>query len=356
VRTSPQAALLGSSLTAVLGLSGCSGGADLGLGLGEERVAANEPAIEAELIELTEEISLKRREDEQQPLVYRFNQPKTVACLDAELVVGALPSELAVGLFATPARYPATLRFANATQFDDRAKDLRGLSIKVRGAPGARGVSGEDGVQDFTFNNYPALFAGTPDDFLSFVRATANGRAWAFFINPLDSHLRSLAIVLRARSRPDSPFAERYFSTTPYRFGAAGTAAKYSVQSCGVRERIEPTDGPDYLRDSIAKGLEAGPVCLAFMAQRQTDPVRMPLEDASVTWPEDLSPFTKVAELQIRPQPFREPAQMAACEALSFNPWSGAAAHQPLGGINRVRKRLYEELAAFRAEQNGFAR
>lgn len=344
-----RSVLLGVSLAIV----GCSGEPDLGIG--EERVGANERRIEAKLIRLTKEITLQRREDENQELVYRFNQPKSVACLDAQFVVDALPRELAVGLFATPRTYAAKLRFANATKFDDREADLRGLSVKVLEVPGAVSVGGDAAVQDFTFNNYPALFAGTPEDFLSFVEATAKGRTWAFFVNPLDSHLGSLSIVLRARSEPDSPFAERYFSTTPYQFGAPGTAVKYSVQSCAARDPTVTIDDPDYLRDAISKNLQSGPVCLAFMVQFQTDPQRMPIEDASVIWPEELSQFQKVAEIRIPPQTFQDDAQRLACEAMRLNPWSGLIAHRPLGGINRVRRALYEELATFRANENSFS-
>lgn len=352
-----RAAFLAACVGAVsAGMAGCADDPSAGLALGEERVGANEREIETELIRLTQQITLQRRDAEEQALVYRFNQPKSVACLDAQLVVDTLPAELAVGLFAAPQTYAAKLRFANASEFDDREKDLRGLSLKVLDVPGAVSVGGATGVQDFTFNNYPALFAATPDDFLSFVRATANGRTWAFFVNPFDSHLKSALILLRARSTPDSPFAERYYSTTPSRLGAAGTAAKYSVQSCAAREPTSVADDPDFLRHSVAANLMTAPVCLALLVQPQTDPQRMPIEDASVTWPEDLSPYRKVAEIRVPRQTFDSAAQLSACESMSFNPWNGMSAHQPLGGINRVRKDLYEQLAAFRASVNASAR
>jgi hypothetical protein len=336
---------------AIVSLAGCSEGT--GLDLGEERVAENEPEIQAELIRLTKQVTLARRDESGQRVVHRFNQPKSVACLDAEFVVDALPQELRAGLFAARGVYPAKLRFANATQFDDREADLRGLSVKVLNVPDAASVGGGRGEQDFTLNNYPALFAGTPEDFLDFVEATANGRTWAFFINPFDSHLRSLLTVLRARGRPDSPFAERYFSTTPFRYGEGSAAAvKYSVQPCVAPDPIVAVDDPDYLRLAIAENLRSGPVCLSFMVQFQTDPDRMPIEDASVTWSEEISPFRKVAEIKVPPQPFQDKARMDECEAMRFNPWNGLSAHQPLGGINRVRKELYEELGAFRAVEN----
>ena len=337
-----------------LSLAAC-GGTDTGLNLGEERIGDDEAAIEAELTRLTKEITLARRDESGAELVYRFNQPKSVACLDAEFVVEALPAELAVGLFAAPRSYPARLRFANATEFDDREADLRGLSIRVSEVAGATGVGGASLVQDFTLNNYPALFVGTPADFLGFVEATANGRSWWFFLNPFDSHLGSLLTVLRARSQPDSPFAERYFSTTPYRFGDGSDAAvKYSVAACDAMGPNPKIDDENYLRDAIARNLEADEVCLSFLVQFQADPDEMPIEDASVVWSEERAPFKKVAEIRIREQEFQDEESLRSCEAMRFNPWNGLSAHRPLGGINRVRRDLYAELGRFRAEQNAF--
>jgi hypothetical protein len=339
-------------LAVILALAACA--RDDGLGVGEERIDAAEPAIEDELIRLTKEITLSRRLDSGDAMVRRFNQSKTVACVDAELVVEELPVQLAAGLFARPARYPARLRFANATQFDDRNADLRGLSIKVRDVPGARSAAagGPGGVQDFTFNNYPALFAGTPGDFLDFVEATAAGRIWWFFVR----HPGSLAIVLRARSRPASPLVERYHSTTPYRFGESDTAVKFAVESCAPPAPVPRDDDPDYLRAALGATLTSADACLNLMVQFQTDPGRMPIEDASVVWPLDLSPFQKVAELRIPPQPVENDAELVECEAMTFNPWNTLAAHRPLGGINRVRQRLYEELGIFRTQENAVRR
>lgn len=56
-------------------------------------------------------------------VVPRFNQPKTVAYLDAEFQVHQdIPDELKQGIFAISGTYPAKLRFANATNRDDSKK------------------------------------------------------------------------------------------------------------------------------------------------------------------------------------------------------------------------------------------
>ena len=88
------------------------------------------------------------------------------------------------------------------------------------------------------------------------------------------------------------------------------------------------------------------------MVQFQRDPSNMPIEDASVVWDEAESPFRSVAKITVQNQPFGTGAAFAACERMSFNPWQSLAAHRPLGGINRVRRAVYAELAAFRQEHN----
>ena len=45
--------------------------------------------------------------------------------------------------------------------------------------------------------------------------------------------------------------------------------------------------------------------------------------------------------------------QNLACDNLSFNPWHSLPEHRPIGGINRLRKAVYETVSAYRHERNG---
>ena len=336
-----------STLACVLTVAGCSG--DPELGLGEESVQPDEAAIAREMIDLIKEVSLARSADGQ-PL-RRFNQVKSLGCLDASFTVpDNLAAKLRQGIFARPGTYRAVLRFANASTLDDRKKDLRGVSIKIPEFRDAALADGEVQELDFLFNSYPALFAGTPEDFLSFVSATAADRRWLFFL----THPGALMRILRARANPASPFDIRYFSTTPFRYGdQATTAVKYSLAPCSDTESGEPDEpDADYLSGAMAKHLEQAPACFDFMVQFQSDAAEMPIEDASVIWDEDISPFNAVARIVIENQSFRDEASVANCEAMQFNPWNALEAHKPLGGINRVRDKVYDEIGRFRAAQN----
>ncbi|GAB3274279.1 catalase family protein [Parahaliea aestuarii] len=314
---------------------------------GAEKVSGEEARIAAAMIEATRDISLQR---DPEGLLHRFNQVKTLGCVRGEFrVLDDLPDPLAAGLFAAPgARYPATLRYANATTHDDRDKDFRGLSIKLGGVSGEP-LWGKAGTQDFLLNSYPRLFAATPEDFLSFIEATRDGQVWRYFLNP--AHWYSLPVVLRGRTETDDPFALRYYSTTPFRLGGEGTAVKYSVRECpGTGREVTVDKSGDFLSAAMAARLAAQPVCLEFLVQRQGDPLAMPVENAAVIWDEELSPFVPVARITVPDQDFR--ARSRDCEAMSFNPWQSLAAHRPLGGINRVRIAVYAELAEFRQAEN----
>ena len=88
--------------------------------------------------------------------------------------------------------------------------------------------------------------------------------------------------------------------------------------------------------------------------QLATDIDKMPIEDASVQWPEDLSPYVTVARVEVEPQAAWDEEKVRKIDdGMAFSPWHGLAAHRPLGGVMRVRKPSYEMSSAFRGSHNG---
>jgi hypothetical protein len=80
----------------------------------------------------------------------------------------------------------------------------------------------------------------------------------------------------------------------------------------------------------------------------------MPIEDASVVWPEDESPYVTVATITAAAQdPWTVEKIAAIDQGLAFSPWHALAAHRPLGSVNRARKMAYKMSAKFRAEHQG---
>jgi hypothetical protein len=88
------------------------------------------------------------------------------------------------------------------------------------------------------------------------------------------------------------------------------------------------------------------------MVQVQTDPHRMPIEDATVKWPEHLSPYVPVAQLRLPAQSFDSDAQLGFADGLRYNPWHSLPEHRPLGNSNRARREMYRELASLRQRMN----
>lgn len=287
-------------------------------------------------------------------VIKRFNQAKSLGCFKADFEVAAdRPVNLQKGLFAKPGSYKAVVRFASASQADDKEKDLRGMSIKVLDVKGET-VWGEAGSQDFLLNSYPALFVSTPEDFYTFIKSVHEDKIWKFFVNPFDPHLKSLWTLFKARNNHPSPFDIRYWSTTPSLLGVDGKQiVKYSTTPCSTTSSDLPEElSSNYLQDNMESHLKRASVCFDFQVQLQTNDDEMPIEDSSVIWDEAKSPFIKVARLTINDQPFRDTDSLAACEKSNFNPWQSLAEHEPVGRMNQVRKDVYAAISEFRSESN----
>jgi len=311
----------------------------------------HEIPIDQLVAELSQSIAAVTLAEAENNIIPRFNQSKTVACVNAEFTVhDDIPEELKQGIFSQPVSYPAKLRFANATNRDDSKKDVRGLSIRLSNVEGEV-LWGKPGLQDFLLNSYPALFVATPEDFLAFARARQEDKKLGFFVNPLDPHLKSLLIAFKSLKKHLSPLDIRYWSTVPFRLG--NQVVKYSVIPCSDYQTTQAVEaGENQLRAALKAHLQQGPASFHFAVQKQTDPDSMPIDDASVIWDEEASPFITVATIKIEAQDFDNPESLATCERSSFNPWQSLAAHEPLGRMNQVRRLVYANAAQVRNNKN----
>ena len=112
---------------------------------------------------------------------------------------------------------------------------------------------------------------------------------------------------------------------------------------------------PNFLRNALITRLAvregAQPVVMKFQIQlRATDSIDVArdIENASSEWSETEHPFVTVATITIPPQDFDSPERRATCESQIFTPWHGVQQHRPIGGINRMRKAVYEASSGFR--------
>ncbi len=328
------------------------------LGLGEEWRPAGEDA----LIERVKALSLDLLDTTRKP-VRRGQHPKQHGCVRAEFIVEPdLAPELRHGLFREGRVFPALIRFSNGREWDDRKGDIHGMAIKVLGVEGEKILESEKDAmtQDFVLADHPVFFVRDATDYVPFSEAISGAKgSWIglglfvfrllFFGQPPWSILRAAL-----NNKPDSPLRTQFWSQTPYRLDRL--AVKYS---CRPDLSLVPTplayDSADKLRIALSAHLETHEARFDFLVQVQTNPITMPVEDPTVAWDETASPYRKVATIRIPPQQFYTPKQMTFGENLSFTPWHSLPVHQPLGGINRTRKAVYQAVSTRRRELNGVA-
>jgi hypothetical protein len=323
------------------------------LALAEERLLPGEEHYTEEIID---ELAKFTRENWLPGAAQRFGNTKTFGVLRAEFtVLPDVPESLRHGLFAEPRTYPAWVRFSGPGPYappDIEDYGQCSVAIKVMEVPGPKLMDDERFTQDLILVS-PASFV-TPN-----VRENSTLQRWVrakapltYAINPFDSHLLHLFMQLLYSPVLANPFEVQYYSNVPFLLGA-DQAVQYSLKPCSrARTRIPARPAENYLRDAMIKTLDAGPWLFDFMVQPQTDSFLMPIEDATVKWPENLSPYAPVARLLLPPQRFDSDEQLAFADALSYNPWHSLPEHKPLGNSNRARKRMYWQLARLRQTMN----
>jgi hypothetical protein len=265
-------------------------------------------------------------------------------------VLDNLPPDLKVGIFAEPATFDAWIRYSNGntTPQADSVGDGRGMAIKLMNVPGSPSTT-----QDFLMINFPAFFCRNAPDYVIFQK---NPMKFFFsFWNPIKFRLKEAWVAFSiARQTVRNPLNIRYWSMTPYLFG--DFACKFSAKPRDPLSKFTGSAGPNFLRDNMAAQLAEGGVTFDFMVQRRTNPATMPVEDPTVTWSETESPFVPIATITIPQQIFDTPAQNTFAENLTYTPWHCIPAHRPLGGINRLRKVVYDGISRLRHELNHVVR
>jgi hypothetical protein len=315
-----------------------------------EEVPANEDEATQQIVRMIEE---SVRAEAKNGLARRGAHAKAHGCVQAEFrVLDNLPEGVRVGIFREPRAYPAWIRYSNAfgKMQDDSVGDARGMAIKLMGVE-----QSESGTQDFVMINHPVFLVRNAADYVEFQKALSEDSPVQFFfpgLNPFNFRLHEFGIAIAIRStKVANPLDSRYWSTTPYLFGDA--EMKFSARHCGPASPFIETTSPDFLRENMQKHLAESEACFDFLVQLRKRPSEMPIEDPTVEWSEKDSPFIPVARITIPAQKFASPKQLALCENLSFTPWHTIREHRPLGGINRVRKTVYDTISRVRHEING---
>ncbi len=312
-----------------------------------------------------------------------------------------LPESRRRGIFATPGHeYQAWIRYSNAAAIagdDSTVKDgafvahaSRGMALKILGVPGDPLLPTDGDVeQDFLMVNHPVFpFANVADyeAVSEVIAASPDGKPDAFFakrIRPLSDGspdladpvtgraLRTLGIVKRIQSLsttanppafqgpPASPTDSPYFAGAPFMFGDDQVMRVRVVPISPAGDAAPDPADPDYLKTTLSsrlKGTGAAESRFEFQAQVRDAlslTIDTDIEDATRDWNEKVTPFETLAVLTIPPQDFDTAERKAFGETLAFSPWHGITAHRPVGGINRLRRAVYDASAAYRRGSHG---
>ncbi len=298
---------------------------------------------------------------------------KSQGVLKGELTVYPdLPDHLRQGIFATPRSYPIIVRFSTAPGdiFSDHVPAHYGLAIKALGVAGQKAEADDDTEnQDLLLVNSPVYFGdvaqylkvqeliekttGDPEIILKLVEAIARGAKTCMgFVGVKPP------ILVEALAAPAIHIlGETFHSMAAIRFGDYIAKIRAAPLSESVRKLTGtpiPSSGSDcVLRDLVVAFFKNQSAEYELRAQLCTDLKRMPVENASIDWPDDLSAPQPVAKITLPQQEAYSPERRVyADDILSFKPWRCLEAHRPLGSIMRLRLKAYEASSAFRHEMN----
>ncbi len=289
---------------------------------------------------------------------------KSHGLLRAELrVAEGLPPLLAHGIFAQPGSWPVLMRFSSTPGdiLDDSVSTPRGLAVKVVGVQGERLPGSEGAVtQDFVLINGDTFATPGPKKFLGSLKLLA------VTTDKVPNLKKALSAVLRGAEKVveafggesgvlkglgghpyTHPLGETYFSQVPILFGpymVKLSIAPIAPALLALTDAPLAINGhPNGLRDAVVDYFASQRAEWEIRVQFCTDLAAMPIEDASVTWPQEQSAYIAVARLVAEPQAAWSAARAAAVdEGMGFSPWHGIAAHRPIGAVMRVRKAAYE--------------
>ena len=318
-----------------------------------ERVSPSEPADIATIKDGILKLQARDAVLQNRPLA-RGTHAKG-ACARAEFEVldvmstvadRTLAARLARGLYATPGRYPATLRFANADSNinNDSKPDVRALSFAVE-APGKP-------RQDFSTNDRTTFPINDAHAFATTIKVvtapTMAAGVWSLPFKDKLSFARTAVLGQLQEHQSMIPYQRRrYWSTVPFRHGPSDVI-KYSATPCvgnpaGDLARYDPNT----LQDELIRHLETDSAmsCFEFGLQfldtqamtywgRRRD-ANFWIENASVEWKESQAPFHTVARLTLVP---KSEMPAATCEAWHIDVTENSTLESaPLGSINRAR-------------------
>ncbi len=306
---------------------------------------------------------------------------KSFGLVKADLsILHNVPPAYAQGIYAEPGRHAALLRFSSTSGHLGADVELGpglGCAIKIFDVPGPKLVEDEPDAStfDLVLKNNTTFIANTAKHYLH-TEGVINdlpeylARGKTGFKELLADFLTGKGNLERSDWAWDELFAfVRAATQTPLRnpllttFSTMGAVlhgdyiAKVRIApaqhnaSHVIHQELDLTSRQDVFHPTLVDELLSGSFDFDLQVQLCTDLDGMPVNDVTVEWPEDRSPFVTVGRIRVPMQDISGPENFEKSDALAFNQWRVTAEHRPLGEIMQVRQ-IYTASAKVRRTYN----
>jgi len=307
----------------------------------------------------------------------------------AELeVLPGLPTAYAQGVYATPVRHDAVIRFSSGPPHigpDWVMGTIKGLGVKIFDVDGPTLLEDEPDsrTMDYAVINAPIFFATSlrhyefihqifeelgkppPPGLTRAQMRAAQSHMFTGLLTGLGTLPQEewawadlLALLtVRSYNKPVNPLLSTYWTMGAVRHGdyiAKVSLAPVPAYAQRVERRhLTPSPAtPEVYRPALVEELRERPFEFDVRVQLCTDLEAMPVEDPTVEWPDQLSPPVTVAKLRLPQQEIGDDKNLEIADALSMTPWRCSDAHRPLGNIQRGRKEVYRQSSMVRHQLN----
>jgi hypothetical protein len=163
------------------------------------------------------------------------------------------------------------------------------------------------------------------------------------------------AFVKATQTPVRNPLLSTYWTMAAVRHGdfVAKVRVAPDAESAAhvIHCELDLSSGAEVFGPALVDELQARAFDFDLQVQLCADLDAMPVNDATVEWPEKLSPFVTVGRVHLPRQDISGPENFERGDALAFNQWRVTSDHRPLGEIMDVR-RIYSASAKIRRTLN----
>lgn len=302
-------------------------------------------------------------------------------------ILGGLPAPYAQGIYARPGRHEAMVRFSNGNAHmgpDAWLGSTCGIGLKIFDVDGPTLLEDEANSRtfDYALINHPVFFVNTLEHYVHIQQIFIERVGIAPVLNQTPEQQKAAlhqflydwvtgmgklpperwawdelgAILGLAQIKPTNLLLYTYWTMGAVRHGDYVAKVRVAPTPASaetvVRRTLDLKSGRSVFRPALVAELRERAQEFDIQVQLCTDLVHMPVEETTVRWPEQLSPFVTVAKLRLPKQDVGGDDNYAKMDATSMSAWRVTEAHRPLGNLMRIRKEAYRQSSITRHKLN----